>query len=59
MKRDLSIPDRHQFRICVDTVKNPMKGRFLGGMTADEAESLLRHKFSMTEASIQSLKKGN
>jgi hypothetical protein len=51
-----SVADKHQLRILIDTVKNPMKGMFLGGPSAEEAEETLRHKFHYTNAQIQGLK---
>lgn len=51
--------DKHQLRICIDTVKNPLKGKFLGGPTAEEAEILLKDKFGWSNKAIDKLKKGN
>ena len=51
-------PDAHQKKIAIDTVKNPMKGKFLGGPSAEEAEEILRKKFGYTDAQIKKLKKG-
>jgi len=53
-----SVPDQHQLRICIDTVKNPMKGQFMGGPSAEEAEKILREKFKFGEGQIQKLKGG-
>ena len=47
----LSIPDQHQRKIAIDTVKHPMKA-LLGGMTAEQAKELLRDKFGFTDAQI-------
>lgn len=52
----LSIPDKHQHKICVDNVKNPMKARILGGPSAEEAEHLLRTKFGYKDHQIKKLK---
>lgn len=52
----MSVPDRHQHNIAVDTVKNPMKGVFLGGPSAAEAEATLRGKFGYSDSAISSLK---
>jgi guanylate kinase len=49
--------DKHQLRICRDTVRNPAKGIFLGGPDAEEAEQILREKFNYTDEQIQHLKK--
>lgn len=49
--------DYHQHKIAVDTVKNPMKGKFLGGPSADEAEETLKTKFGYTQKDIDKLKK--
>jgi len=51
-----STADQHQLRILKDTVKNPLKGKFLGGPSADEAEKTLRSKFGFTDAQISKLK---
>ena len=52
-----SIPDQHQLKILKDTVKNPAKGMFLGGPSAEEAEKILKQKFGYTDAQIKKLKK--
>lgn len=52
-----SVPDKHQLKILKDTVKNPMKGKFLGGPSAEEAEEILRTKFGYSDAQIKKLKK--
>ena len=48
----------HQHKIAVDTVRNPMKGLFLGGPSAAEAESMLRSKFGYGDADIAKLTGG-
>lgn len=48
--------DKHQLRICVDNVRNPMKAKFLGGPSVEEAERLLREKFGWSEEQIANLK---
>ena len=50
-----NVPDRHQLKILIDTVKNPAKG-FLGGPDAEESEEILRTKFKYTDAEIEKLK---
>ena len=55
----MSVPDKHQHRIAVDTVKNPMKGMFLGGPNAAEAEATLRGKFGYNDADIAKLTGGS
>lgn len=50
--------DYHQHKIAVDTVRNPMKGLFLGGPSAAEAESMLRSKFGYGDADIAKLTGG-
>jgi len=47
----------HTERICKDTVRNPLKGIFLGGPTAEEAEQILRKDFGYTDKQIQKLKR--
>lgn len=54
--KNLSVPDKHQLRICKDTVKNPLKGVFLGGPNAEESEKILREKFGYTDKQINKLK---
>ena len=49
-------PDYQQHKIAVDTVKNPLKGTFLGGPTATEAEKTLKTKFGYTQSDIDRLK---
>jgi len=51
-----SVPDKHQKKIAIDTVKNPMKGALLGGPSAKEAEEILRKKFGYSDAQIKKLK---
>lgn len=51
------VPDQHQLKILKDTVRNPLKGKFLGGPSAEEAEEILREKFHFTDAQIEKLKK--
>lgn len=53
----MDVPDKHQLKICKDTVKNPLKGKFCGGPTAEEAEQILKEKFNFTDKQIQDLKK--
>jgi hypothetical protein len=55
-RKPRTVPERHQLKILVDTVKNPLKGKFLGGPTAEEAEETLREKFDYTDAEIRRLK---
>ena len=55
-KNTLSVTDQHQKKICIDTVKNPAKGQFLGGVSAEEAEEILRKKHGYTDAQIKKLK---
>ena len=46
----------HQLKIAIDTVKNPLKGEFLGGPSAKEAEKTLRTKYKYTDKMIAKLK---
>tara|TARA_Y100000310_G_scaffold265162_1_gene276054 strand:- start:2536 stop:4146 length:1611 start_codon:yes stop_codon:yes gene_type:complete len=46
----------HQLKIAIDTVKNPNKGKFLGGPSAKEAEKTLRTKYKYTDKMIAKLK---
>lgn len=52
-----TVPDQHQHRILVDNVRNPLKGKFLGGPSAEESESILRSKFGYKDQHIAALKK--
>lgn len=56
LRKEISTADRHQKKIAIDTLKNPFKGKFLGGMTAKEAEKVLRDKFKYTNKQISKLK---
>ena len=51
------VADAHQKKIAIDTVKNPMKGKLLGGPSAEEAEETLRTKFGYSDAQIAKLKR--
>lgn len=55
--KDASIPDMHQKRILIDTIKNPAKGMFLGGPSFAEAKEILMKKFGYTEQAIKNLAK--
>jgi hypothetical protein len=44
-------------KVLKDTVKNPAKGMFLGGPSAEEAEKILKQKFGYTDAQIKKLKR--
>jgi len=48
-------PDWYQYRICIDTVKNPLKGYFLGGPTQEEAIDIIKSKFGFTNKDIKKL----
>lgn len=50
-------PDYHQHKIAVDTIKNPMKGKFLGGPSEEEAKEILMDKFGYTLEDINKLTK--
>jgi hypothetical protein len=54
--KNLTVPDQHQKKICIDNLKNPMKGRFLGGPDAAESEKLLREKFGLSDSEIARIK---
>jgi hypothetical protein len=49
--------EKHQLKVLLDTVRNPMKS-LLGGPDAEEAEDTLRDKFQYTDAEIRRLKQG-
>jgi len=46
----------HEHAIAKDTVKNPLKGVFLGGPNAVQAEATLRSRFGYNDAKIAKLK---
>lgn len=46
----------HHLKICIDTVKNPLKGEFLGGPTAEQAEKILREEYGWSGLRIHGLK---
>lgn len=50
------VAERHQLKILLDTVRNPMKGKFLGGPSAEKAEEVLRDTFGYSDAEIRKLK---
>lgn len=49
------VADKHQLKILKDTVRNPMKGKFLGGPSAEEAKATLKSQFGWTDAQIKKL----
>lgn len=55
--KEAGVPEKHQLRILKDTVRNPSKGKFLGGPSAEEAEETLRKDFKYTDKQIADLKK--
>ncbi len=55
-KEDVEEKVDHQLKIAIDTVKNPNKGKFLGGPSAKEAEKTLRTKYKYTDKMIAKLK---
>jgi hypothetical protein len=48
--------DLNQLAVLKDTVRNPLKGKFLGGPSAEEAEEILRTKYGWTDERIARLK---
>jgi len=57
MKKITNPIDRHQFKILIDTVKNPLKGIFLGGPTQAESIEILKTKFKLTTDEIERITK--
>lgn len=51
-----SVFDHHMHMIARDTVRNPLKGTFLGGPSAEEAEHTLRNKFGYGDKDVARLK---
>lgn len=56
MKKPTNPADKNQLKVLVDTIKNPSKGMFLGGPSAEEAEAILKKKFGYTDMEISKLK---
>ena len=52
-----SFGNKQQLQIAIDTVKNPLTGYFLGGMTASEARKLLKKKYKWSDSKIKKLSK--
>jgi len=48
--------EKHQLKVLIDTVRNPMKGKFLGGPSAEDAEKTLRDTFGYSDAEIDRIK---
>lgn len=57
IKKPQTVADKHQYKILIDTIKNPLKGKFLGGPTEEEAIEILKNKYGYTDADIEKLKK--
>jgi len=53
---EMSPADKHQLKVLVDTVRNPLKGMFLGGPSAEEAEEILKKKFKWNDKQIKKIK---
>lgn len=49
-------PDYHQYKIAVDTVKNPAKS-LMGGPSEEEAIKTLKKKFGFSDKDIKKLQK--
>ncbi len=49
-------PEYKQYKIAIDTVKNPDKS-LLGGPSEEEAIEILKKKFGYTDKDIQKLQK--
>lgn len=50
--------NNHQLKIAIDTIKNPMKGKFLGGPSEEEAIDILKNEFNYTDQDIEKLRIG-
>ncbi len=57
IKKPQTVTDKHQYKILIDTIKNPLKGKFLGGPTEEEAIEILKNKYGYTDADIEKLRK--
>jgi|GEM_PF-2458431 len=57
IKKPQTVADKHQYKILIDTIKNPLKGKFLGGPTEEEAIEILKNKYGYTDADIEKLRK--
>jgi hypothetical protein len=58
ISHQLSVPDRLQKRICMDTVFQS-KRKFATGPSVEEAEKILLEKFGFTDRQIASLQISN
>ena len=56
-RKPQGVVERNQLKVLLDTVRNPAKGMFLGGPSAEEAEEILREKYKYTDAEIAKLSK--
>lgn len=54
-KKVVGLADKRQIKIAKDTVRNPIKGKLLGGPSVEEAEKVLK-KFGYTDEQIEKLK---
>ncbi len=54
MGKQASVPDKHQLKILIDTIKNPSKA-LLGGPSVEEAKEILKSKFKYTDHKIKEL----
>lgn len=57
IKKSQTVADKHQYKILIDTIKNPLKGKFLGGPTEEDAIEILKNKYGYTDADIEKLRK--
>lgn len=52
----MNTADKHQLRICRETVKNPMKA-LMGGPSVNESKKTLKEKFGWSDIQIAKLEK--
>ncbi len=54
-KKQMTVFEKHECKIARDTIRNPMKGMFLGGPNLDEAVRTLK-RFGYSDADIRRIK---
>ncbi len=49
-------PEWYEYKIAVDTIKNPLKGKFMSGPSQQQAIKTLKNNFGFTDKQINRLK---
>ena len=59
LSEELSVPDRHQKRVCLDTLRmHDAAANVAGGPDKDEARRILKDKFHYTDAQLARIENG-